>query len=60
MTRFARAHGSKSSNVREPEEATSWSQMRRGIQNQVGKTRMRNPEDEDDDQEEMTSLGNNQ
>ena len=31
MTRFARAKGSKSSNEREPEEATPWSQMVQGI-----------------------------
>jgi zinc finger CCHC domain-containing protein 9 len=32
MTRFARARGSKSSNERIPEEATSWNQMRQQLQ----------------------------
>jgi len=32
MTRFARAKGSKSSNERVPEPATSWSEMRRDLQ----------------------------
>lgn len=31
MTRFARARGSKSSNKREPEEASSWSQLKDGL-----------------------------
>ena len=31
MTRYARAKGSKASNEREPEEATPWAQMVRGI-----------------------------
>lgn len=33
MTRFARARGSKSSNKREPEEATPWTQMKEGLLN---------------------------
>lgn len=32
MTRFARAHGSKSSNERMPEAATPWSIMRTQLQ----------------------------
>lgn len=31
MTRFARARGSKSSNKKEPEEASSWNQLKEGL-----------------------------
>ncbi len=45
MTRFARAKGSKASNEREPEEATPWNQLVKGLNN---KQKAENPEVEDD------------
>lgn len=44
MTRFARAQGSKASNVREPEEATPWNVLKGNL----AKRKMANPEDEDE------------
>ncbi len=62
MTRYARARGSAGSNIREPEEATSWAEMRKGMVRKTNKVkdkendseakvvnkRMDNPELEDD------------
>lgn len=37
MTRFARARGSKSCNVKQPEEPTSWAQMKKAMESQNSK-----------------------
>ena len=57
MTRFARSKGSNSSQSREPEEATSWAQMKEQMDRAKKKRGEDNPEMEEEQQQEQVDSG---